>query len=181
MRAFAERAPPPTALPVFAVGDATAEAARASGFADVRSAGGGGRDLLFLLLRDAPAHGAVLYAGAREPAFDLVAALRRVDRPARALPLYETTPCERLPPAAEAALADNSVTAVLVHSPAAARALATIMADAPGRLAGAQLVALSLECSLPLAGQPFAAVRIAEAPDESSLLQALLGAGLPPR
>lgn len=175
--------PPAFALPVFAVGDATAQAARAAGFRDVRSAAGAGRDLLALIERDGPP-GVVLHPGAREPAFDLVPALVAAGRPARALALYETAPAAALPPPAAAALAQGRIDAVLIHSPAAARALAGLV---PGDPAAARstprivLAALSAECAAPLARLAWAGVTVAPAPDEPSLLATLLGAGLDPR
>lgn len=177
VEAFIARGAAPN-LPVFAVGEATAAAARAAGFADVRSAAGAGRDLLALILREVRSDGEVLYAGAREPAFDLVAALRLAGRPARAAPLYETVAAEDLPAAAAAALQAAKLAAVLIHSPAAARALAAGLRAAPAPPTPPTLIALSAECALPLAASPFAPVRIAATPDESSLLEALLGAGL---
>jgi len=56
-------------LPVFTVGDATAEAARTAGFAAVRSAAGALEDLARLLAEAAP--GLVLAPGALEPSGDL--------------------------------------------------------------------------------------------------------------
>jgi len=60
-------------LPVFTVGDATAEAASAAGFASVRSAAGALGDLARLLSAEAP--GPVLAPGALQPSGDLPALL----------------------------------------------------------------------------------------------------------
>ena len=103
------------ALPVFTVGDATAEAARAAGFSEVRSAAGALGDLARLLAGAAP--GVVLVPGALEPAGDLRALLTgRVE--VRPLPVYEAVEtASPAPPAFDA---------VLVHSPRAGRALAAL-------------------------------------------------------
>ncbi|MGH1560167.1 uroporphyrinogen-III synthase [Caulobacter segnis] len=61
-------------LPVFAVGRATAKAAQDAGFVSVSSADGDVEDLCDLIAAGAP--GPVLWAGAREPAGDLVGRLR---------------------------------------------------------------------------------------------------------
>jgi hypothetical protein len=61
-------------LPVFAVGRATAKAAHVEGFASVSSADGDVEDLCDLIA--AGAAGPVLWAGAKEPAGDLVGMLR---------------------------------------------------------------------------------------------------------
>ena len=87
MAAFAALTPDRTHA-VFAVGDATAEAARAAGFDRVQSAGGDLSRLAALLLAQGPGIGPLLVPGAREPAGDLSALIRdRLD--ARALPAYE--------------------------------------------------------------------------------------------
>src|SRR5690606_26773949 len=61
-------------LPVFAVGEATALAAREAGFSDVASADGDADDLVELIARRKPA-GGVVWAAPAEPAADLVALL----------------------------------------------------------------------------------------------------------
>ncbi|MBN9481446.1 MAG: uroporphyrinogen-III synthase, partial [Bordetella sp.] len=84
VEAFAPLIPRFRDHPVFAVGDATAEAARAAGFADVRSASGDIHALARLVAAEAPP-GLLLAPGAREPAGDLPALLP--DRPVRRLPV----------------------------------------------------------------------------------------------
>jgi len=79
--------------PVFAVGQATAAAAREAGFADVRSAEGD----VAALGRAIVAHrstfsGVILHPGAAEPAGDLRGDLERAGLRARAQALYETAP-----------------------------------------------------------------------------------------
>lgn len=155
-----------TSLPVFTVGDATADAAHAAGFTRVLSAQGAGADLARLIAAVAP-FARLAHLGAREPAFDLVAALRAAGRPAIHLPLYETV-AQALPPAAEAALAQGRIAAVLIHSPAAARALRGVANGAS--LASVTVVALSAACAEPVAGP---AATVAATPTEAALLDAL--------
>ena len=96
--AFAALTPDRT-RPVFAVGDATAGAARAAGFDRVQSAGGDLDRLAALLLTQGPGIGPLLVPGAREPAGDLPALIRdRIE--ARALPVYEAVGTGATPPAA---------------------------------------------------------------------------------
>lgn len=166
-------------LPVFAVGDATAAAARGAGFGAVHHADGNARDLAALLLRAAPA-GRVLVPGAREPAFDLPAALAAAGVPATALPLYETHPVRPPPAAALAELAAGRLDAVLLHSPSAARALEGAAADVAAPPHPPTLFALSAAC-LP-SGLTWPA-RIAVAPRERDLVALLphLDTGPPAR
>lgn len=144
-------------LPVFTVGDATAEAARAAGFVEVRSAGGALGDLAGLLAAEAP--GSVLVPGALEPAGDLSALLAgHVE--VHALPVYEAV--------TTGAAAPGNFDAVLVHSPRAARALAAL---AP--MAGTVAVAISQAAAALLGGLPGLEIRIADRPDEAAMLAAL--------
>ncbi|WP_339872412.1 uroporphyrinogen-III synthase [uncultured Brevundimonas sp.] len=160
--AFADRTPRRD-WPVFTVGDATAEAARARGFTRVHSADGALDDLVALIAAAWPADGGLILApGPRDPAGDLTAALTgRVE--VRALPLYAALETDLAPPGA--------FDAVLVHSPRAARVLAARLAaaDVGSRL----LVAISPAAAAPLEGAGFAEIRIARRPTEDSLLAAL--------
>lgn len=146
--------------PVFAVGDATAEAARDAGFADARSAAG---DIhaLARLIGASPIKGLILAPGAREPAGDLPALLP--DHDVRRLPVYAAEETDVVVP--------TDFDAVLVHSPRAARALAAILTPeaARNRLA----VCISAAAAAPLTALSLAEIRTADAPDEASLLTAL--------
>lgn len=144
-------------LPVFTVGDATAGAARAAGFASVRSAAGALADLARLLAEATP--GPVLAPGALEPAGDLPALLAgRIA--VRALPVYRAVATGAVPPAA--------FDAVLVHSPRGGRALA---AHAP--FSGQIAVAISEAAADALHGAKGLEIRIAARPDEAALFAAL--------
>jgi uroporphyrinogen-III synthase len=163
VRAFAERTDT-RSLPVFAVGGATAAAARDAGFARVASADGDARALARLIGSN-PGLGLVLAPGARERAGDLLGLLAAQGVQARALTLYETRPTgAALPPGAQAAL---------VHSPKAAAAISPILEADPaaGRLT---VCCLSPAVAAPLATLPLRRLAIAAHPNETSLL-ALLG------
>lgn len=147
--------------PAFAVGDRTAEAARAAGFGPVRSAGGALEDLAALLR--AEAKGAVLVPGAQEPAGDIAALLAGSTVEARLLPVYAAVETGATSP--------EPFDAVLVHSPRASRALAATLTpeQARGRLA----VAISEAAAEPLTGLPFGEIRVAARPDENAVIEAL--------
>lgn len=146
--------------PVFTVGDATAEAALAAGFARVRSAAGALPDLA-RLLADAGLDGPVLAPGARQPAGDLPALLAGTVE-VRPLPVYESV--------ALAASAPEVFDAVLVHSPRGGEALADLGGfDGRERVA----VAISEAAAAPLRALGFADLRLAARPTEASMLEAL--------
>ncbi|QQV77969.1 uroporphyrinogen-III synthase [Sphingomonas aliaeris] len=64
-------------LPVFTVGNRTADAVIRAGYRNVRSANGDLRDLQTLILNELPPPGRIVHFGAREPAGDLKGHLRR--------------------------------------------------------------------------------------------------------
>lgn len=165
VRAFA-RLSPRRSGPVYVVGPATAEAARAAGFSDIRAGGGDVGALAERILADAPA-GEVLHAAAREPAGDLAGRLSAQGRPARRVAVYaarETTPA---PAALEKALA---VSVVLAHSPRAGRILARLLAPLPDRPV---VLGLSPACLAPLAGLDLPARGAPDRPLESDLINLL--------
>ena len=153
-------------LKVFAVGDATADAARRAGFADVTSARGDGAALARLIARDHDrGSGAVLLITPREPAVDMTGLLQGSGVNLAAMSIYETV--ERRP---ETALSRrDEITAVLVHSAKAAAALARLVQ--PGR--APDFACLSDKVAAPLREAGFRAVQSAEFPDEDSLLRLL--------
>lgn len=148
---------PSRGLPVFAVGEATAAAARAAGFPEV-TAGPADVAALAAAIRAAPFEGVLLHPCAAETAGDLTAA----GVPLRPAPLYETVATAALP---------GAVDAVLVHSPKAARALAAVLP--PGRAAGLDVFALSPACAEPLRGLGFHRLEAAQFPNEAALLKLL--------
>jgi len=168
--AFAERSPE-RSMRVFAVGDATATAARAARFASVLSAQGDVTALASALsTRKRELPGFILYPAAAEPAQDLAGALEAVGLKVRQVTLYETVTLEP----SDALIAQlPELGGVLVHSAKAARALAAFLKAHPAP----SLVAycLSRQVARPLARAGLAAVLCADAPNETALL-GLLGA-----
>jgi uroporphyrinogen-III synthase len=155
------------ALSVFAVGRATAKAAQGEGFASVSSADGDVEDLCDLIA--AGASGPVLWAGAKEPAGDLVGMLHGCGVMAKAVTVYETV--ERAPSAETLARLDAPLT-VLLHSPRATRALAAVLRKHPA--ATLRVLCLSEAVAAPLRDlvDP-GSVAFAPRPDESALLDLL--------
>jgi len=162
VRAFAARKPE-RALPVFAVGEATAKAARDAGFVAVEPAEGDVSALARLIAARRP--GLVLNPTAAEPAADLGALLAASGVAVRTAALYETLPAE--PARALAAL--DAVSTVLVHSPKAARRLAELLdAAALARLAFA---CISEAAARPLVQAGARYVGVAPFPTEAALLK----------
>jgi len=168
VRAFAGRSPD-RSLRVFAVGAATAGAARAAGFTDIASADGDVAALGHLIAGEgAGLDGAVLHPSAAEPAGDLVGALAAAGVQVMSLTLYETVAlCPG--PAATEAIVQGAV--ALVHSPRGAGALRAFIGDSPAP--GLTALCLSPAVAAALAHAAVAAVRAAATPDEDALLALL--------
>ncbi|WP_091735264.1 uroporphyrinogen-III synthase [Phenylobacterium immobile] len=124
VRAFAQ-ARTERDLKVFAVGRATADAARAARFRTVLSTDGNVDSLADgISARRREIKGYVLHPGAEELAGDLVGLLEGYGIEARRLIVYETAP---LPVPAEDIARLVTADVVLVHSAKAARALASVL------------------------------------------------------
>lgn len=168
VRAFAAAAPARD-LPVYAVGAATAKAARAEGYGRVLSTD---RDVAALAdalaARRRELNGAVLHPGAAEPAGDLVGSLKAQGVEARGVVVYDTG-VRTLSEAEEAAL--QSVDTVLIHSAKAARALAQRLKAAPRP--DWRVVALSRAAAAPLTRIALAARLFPSKPLESEALNLL--------
>lgn len=157
---------------VFAVGAATAEAARAAGFGEVLSAEGDGAALAETIAAHATIiDGEVLHLAPEESAFDLAAALAARGVRARSQALYRTRTVA-LPAIVDAALEGHEpgLDGMLVHSPKVARRLAELLR---GRSATSRLVAyaISQAAAAPLSGLGLKAVHAAAAPTEAALVE----------
>jgi uroporphyrinogen-III synthase len=160
-------------LPVFAVGDATAAAAREAGFTDVRSAEGDGAALAALIVAGLdPVGGAVLVARARQPAFDLEGALAAAGFEARTAIVYRSVAILPKAEVLAAMRASPPLDAMLVHSPRAARQAAKIIGGQRGRRA-LMAYAISAAAAGPLEGLELRGIDVAPFPSEAALLKLL--------
>ncbi len=132
-------------LPVFAVGDATATAARQLGFAQVKAAGGDVQSLTALVEAQlSPDGGRLLHTAGRAVAGDLVGGLRASGFDALRIVLYEATAAETLSEGVRRALAAGGVDLALFFSPRTARVFVKLANDAALADAMPQVVALCL-------------------------------------
>ena len=183
-RAAARALPPPVqGLPILAVGEATAEIARAAGWVAF-AAEGTAADLARLsAARLDPAGRPLLLAVGQGYAQDLAADLR--GRGFRVLKriAYAAAPASSLPPEALQALESGDVRAVLFHSPRSAACAITLLRAAGHVATLGRMEALAISQRVAdaaiaaLAPLEFRAVRVPGRPREDELLT-LLG---PPR
>lgn len=165
VRAFAELSED-RGLRVFAVGAATAQAAKAVGFRQVLSADGDVAALAEgIAARRSEIGGVVLHPGAADPAGDLAGALAPSGVEVRQITLYETV---------EATLSSDEIAALqqidvaLVHSPKAGEVLATVLQAHPQP--HLKLLAISQAALKPLLATPAAAKLSSPFPLEAALL-----------
>lgn len=159
---------------VFAVGDATAAAARAAAFADVTSAGGTVEDLAKLAIgRLKPGAGPLLHAAGSVTAGDLAGLLEAAGFAVRRAVLYEAIPSERLSAATRTAIAGGALDAALFFSPRNAATFVRLAADLDEGCRKMIAIALSAAVAERLAPLPWRRVAVAAAPNEDALLAAL--------
>lgn len=158
------------ALPAFAVGRRTAEAARAIGFRDVHSADGDKADLGDLLRAQFGAkRGPLLYLAGEDRAGEISAGGLVVHTAV----VYRAVKAERFEPLVAAALGEGALDGVLHFS--ARSADAYLACAARGGIRDRALASvhycLSRQVAAPLTAAGAAAVRIAARPDEAALLE----------
>ena len=161
---------------VFAVGDGTATAARAVGFARVESAQGDVEALVALVLATLePVSGALVHASSHAVAGDLAGRLTRLGFTVRSVPLYRAIAADGLRAATVVAFRAGLIDAALFFSPRTAATFVRLAAAAGIGLhcATTAAVALSPAVAAELHGLGWRHVTVAEEPTEAALLDAL--------
>lgn len=161
-------------LPLYAVGQRSAEAARQAGFADVVSAGGGARDLLRLLSAHKSADRPLLYLAGENRATDLVGELRRGGVAAEMRVVYRAVTAP-YPDELVAALESGDVQAVLHFS---RRSADNYLNGAREAAIAEQALAVRHYCLSPEVAEPLQSagakrVAVAPNPDEAALIELL--------
>jgi uroporphyrinogen-III synthase len=158
-------------LPLFAVGTATAELARAGGFADVRVANGNAGELVDLIRRTFdPARGTMLYAAGHDRSADLAAML-----PGYAIATieaYRGVAATALPAPVADAIRAGAYGAALFFSRRTAAIFSGLVSVNALEAAMRQIVFLALSAAVgePLNALHPRATKVARRPDEESML-----------
>jgi uroporphyrinogen-III synthase len=164
------------ALPLLAVGDATAARARAAGFLDVQSATGDVHALVSLVVaRRDPAGPSLLLAGGKDRGADAAPALQERGFTVIRRSVYAAAPVPTLPGQARTALESGTVRAALFFSPATARAFARLLRAAlpPECVSRVDALAISRATEAALALLPWRRIRVASRPNQDELLALL--------
>jgi uroporphyrinogen-III synthase len=159
------------ALPLLAVGQASADAARAAGFANVSSADGNADDLALLAARRfAGARLPLLHLAGRDRSSDLAGALAARGLAVRTVVIYRAAKAERFPPAARAALEQGQIDGVLHFSRRSVESYLDCGRDIVGPALEPVHYCLSARAAEPLRLAGAAHISVASQPDEASLL-----------
>ncbi|MGE0844757.1 MAG: uroporphyrinogen-III synthase [Flavobacteriaceae bacterium] len=163
------------AKPAFAVGGASARAARQAGFADVRSAEGDATRLAALILADGRiGRGArLLHPCGADRAGGLEEPLVAAGLTYLPWPVYESRARPALTPSTARLLADGGIGAVLLFSPRATRHFVALAAEIRFAAGPPALHVISENAALPAAGLAGWTIRIAGEPTGAALLATL--------
>jgi uroporphyrinogen-III synthase len=169
----------PANLPVFAVGDRTADAMTANGFSNVTSASGDQKALARLVLARLSPRYRVLLATGEDHKDGLAAAFADAGHEIALWIRYRAVAVTDLPAAAEAAVKAGSISKVLHYSRRASETFVALVEKAGLGPAVQPLlhVALSADVAEPLAAAGFGQVTVASQPDEAHMLTLAAGSG----
>lgn len=170
-------------LIVFAVGPATAQAARDEGFAKINIASGDVDTLAQTVTsKRNDFDGAVLHIAGTDRAGDLIAALGARNIPARRLTLYEARAVDQLPLSAKEALSDSSsVDWAAFFSPRTARLFVALIREAglEGRLPHIRAACLSEAVAETVRAVNWKSIEVAPRRDAESVIALMRGAASP--
>ncbi len=160
-------------LPTFAVGAATAAAARVAGFATVINAAGTATDLMACVAAHCdPKAGSLLCPGAAALAADIVEPLRTLGFRIVRRVVYRTRPARHWNADVDAALRAGMIGYVLFFSPASARAFVALsrLLPPPHSMVALAISATTAQALTPLQWQR---IRVASRPNQDELLALL--------
>jgi uroporphyrinogen-III synthase len=163
-------------LPALAVGEGTAEAARAIGYKDVRSADGAAVDLIAMAQGLDPNAGAMVHVSGEDIATNVVEAIADAGFQARRLIVYRARMASALTPGAVSLLTSHAPgDSVIFHSARGSESFCRLIAAAGLRSQAVQLNALCIggRSAERAAAFDFKRILVAHAPREAALLALL--------
>jgi uroporphyrinogen-III synthase len=165
-------------LPLYTVGQRSAEAARAAGFTDVHSADGDAHGLVALVAgRLAGSATPLLYLAGEDRTADLTEELGRHGLTVRTVVVYRAAAAERFPPAAAQAIMAGELDGVLHFSRRSAAAFVRCAGTGGLRDRSLRLThyCLSAQVAAPLIEAGAATIRLATRPVEAALIERVDG------
>jgi uroporphyrinogen-III synthase len=165
-------------LPVFAVGEATAAAARRAGRSEVRAGGGDAGQLARLIANQCrPDAGALLHLSGTEVRPELARGLAAAGFALRRQAVYRARAADRLSSPVALALRRQGVGAVLLFSPRSAATLAELLTThaLTGCLGETEALCLSAAVAAPCRHLQWKGLRIADRPEVAAMVGQLDG------
>lgn len=158
-------------LPLHAVGDRTAAAARELGFVEVRSASGSFADLVEQLAH-ARIAGPVFYPAGREISGDLARSLAPFGKMVITAPVYAMRPVEAVATELVEQMRSGAISAALVYSRRTAETFVRLVSPALAPPARARLgmLCLSEAVAAPLIDAHFVRIGLADHPSEEAMM-----------
>lgn len=167
-------------IPVYAVGDATADRVKKHGFQTVISASGDAAKLAELVTaRLSPASGPLLLLSGEHQGLALAETLRGNGFCIRRRVAYATAPATTLPPDALSALREGLIETVMVFSAASARAFCAALANTGSSPRSLRAIAISQNTMKELHKSGFETIATAQTPDMAAMLDRLGSAASP--
>ncbi len=158
-------------LPLHAVGDRTAAAARALGFVEVRSAAGSFGDLVEQLAHDRIA-GPVFYPSGREISGDLARSLAPYGKMVITTPVYTMAPAETVDQSVVEQMRAGAIGAALIYSRRTAETFVRLVSPTlvPTARARLGMLCLSEAVAAPLIDAHFVRIALADHPSEEAMM-----------
>ena len=165
-------------IAVFAVGDATARAARVAAFKDVKSAMGDVADLAQLITQTlSPKAGPILHPAANQVAGDLARRLTNAGFAYRREVIYRAEKISTLSTETRTAIARGDIDGVVLMSPRTGRVFTELMirSGLADRAAYMTVFCLSTTVAVSAGGLPWCKVKTAARPEQNAFMALLTG------
>jgi uroporphyrinogen-III synthase len=160
--------------PIFAVGDATAAAARSAGFREIHTGQGDGQDLAELIAASSGDRSdGILYLAGKPRAQAFEQRLEALGIAVKTAEIYEMTAVEYAPADLAEALTSRTIDAVLLYSQENALRLFGLVAPHADALAGMRVLCISDRTAAKVPAPYRHRVRVAGSPNEDALLALL--------
>jgi len=163
-------------LPLFAVGEKTAERAKTLGFCDIRAAGGSVASLAALIAAYQPG-GGVFYPCARHVAGDLAAMLSGHEIIVETVPVYQMKALQQLNRQQCAMLTDGLIDAALFYSRRTGQVFIRLCADAGVEALDMAVLCLSQNVAAVFRAAGFTRIEVAGAPNQQAMMALALSFG----
>ncbi len=161
-------------LPLYCLSGASAEAAKALGFAHSEAAGEDAQALCDNICHTlSPQNGALLWARGRHISFDIKAALCERGFSVQTWQAYEAHAAAALKESTLAAIRDGKIKAVMLHSARGAKAFVKLAQAANLSLSALGAITLSQNVAQSINDAGFAKIVCAKAPNERAMMEAV--------